>query len=52
MREALLELLRFMPSIKVKEISKRLKLDKKDLNAFLYSYPDVFVKDIHHRWSG
>ena len=44
MREALLELLRFMPSLKVKEISKRLKLDKKDLNAFLYRYPVVIHK--------
>jgi hypothetical protein len=51
MQEAIKKLLKISPCLKGKEIAKKLVYNKKQVNSFLYSNPDIFLRDDSFRWS-
>ena len=51
MQEAIEKLLRSSPDLKGKEIAKKLGYTKKQINSFLYSNQDIFLRDDSFRWS-
>jgi len=51
MKQEIERVLRKTPSIKAKDIAKRLGVDKKSINPILYANDKLFVRDEDYRWS-